>query len=400
MKKLLLLIIYFVSCFLSVAQAEDSEVLLQSIHFENTRLVLLFNKQPGKYKVFSLAHPDRIVIDLENTRLKTNVSHVQSLPLFINSLRNGFPTPTTLRLVIDMKESVPFKHQAFLQENNPAIAIDMGKMVATKNSVAKTVATLPTVKSVTTKNFIAQSNTATTTVTPKKTIIIVIDPGHGGRDCGAKGMSGTCEKDVVLAISKQLYELINQQPNRRAVLTRRGDYFVPLRGRLQSARKGKADLFIAIHADSYFNTTASGASVYALSPNGATKEAVRWIAQRENYSELGGVDFRELSDQSYLLRSVLVDLAQTATITDSLRLGNTLLDSLNDVTRLHYARVEQAPFVVLKSPDIPSVLVELGFISNTREEMLLRDPKYQRKLALALVNGLQKYIKNLYPGSA
>jgi N-acetylmuramoyl-L-alanine amidase len=192
--------------------------------------------------------------------------------------------------------------------------------------------------------------------------------------------------------------LIEAEPNMRAVLTRNGDYFVPLIDRIKLARKGKADLFIAIHADSYFNTSSSGASVYALSRGGATSVAAKWLAQRDNYSELGGVDLGELEDQSYLLRSVLIDLAQTATITDSMRLGKSVLHSLDDVTRLHYSRVEQAPFMVLKSPDIPSILVETGFISNAKEEMHLRDPRYQDQIAQALLNGVRTYFRKYSSG--
>ena len=204
------------------------------------------------------------------------------------------------------------------------------------------------------------------------------------------------EKNVTLAISKRLAHLINQQPNMRAVLTRNGDYYVGLRGRLKLARKGNADFFVALHADSYFNDHASGASVYALSQHGATSEAARWLAKKDNYSELGGVDLRELSDQSYLLRSVLIDLAQTATITDSMRLGKGILSNLRDVTRLHYSRVEQAPFMVLKSPDIPSILVEMGFISNAQEELRLNNENYQDELAQALFHGIRNYLQK-YP---
>ena len=164
-----------------------------------------------------------------------------------------------------------------------------------------------------------------TDTTKKKPFIIVIDPGHGGKDSGAAGEGGVKEKNVVLGISHRLAKLINQHANMRAELTRDGDYFVPLRGRLKLAHKGKADLFIAIHADSYFNAQASGASVYALSRRGATSEAARWLARRDNYSELGGVDLGDLGDKSYVLRSVLIDLAQTAAITDSLHLGKTIL---------------------------------------------------------------------------
>jgi N-acetylmuramoyl-L-alanine amidase len=178
----------------------------------------------------------------------------------------------------------------------------------------------------------------------------------------------------------------------RAVLTRNGDYFVTLHNRLMLSRQSKADLFIAIHADSYFNDQSIGASVYALSRNGASSMAARWLADRENHSELGGVDLNELGDKSYILRSVLIDLAQTATITDSIKLGTDVLDGLENVTTLHYPQVEQAPFMVLKSPDIPSVLVETGFLSNPKEEERLQQGGYRDKLARALLTGIHQYM--------
>lgn len=220
---------------------------------------------------------------------------------------------------------------------------------------------------------------------------VVIDAGHGGKDSGAKGPTGKQEKDVVLAIAKYLAAKINREPGMRAVLTRGGDYYVPLRKRLALARKGDADLFVAIHADAFFNKRAHGASVYALSLRGATSEAARWLAQRDNYSELGDLDFTGLADNSPMVRSVLIDLAQTVTIRDSLLLGNRLLDKISDMSSLHHKRVEQAPFVVLKSPDIPSVLIETGFISNPREERLLASVSYQDKMATAILEGIKSY---------
>lgn len=177
------------------------------------------------------------------------------------------------------------------------------------------------------------------------------------------------------------------------MLTRRGDYFVPLRKRLQLARKGKADLFVAIHADAYFENDATGVSVYALSQRGASNEAARWLAQQDNYSELGGVELNTLSDRDPMLRSVLVDLAQASTIQDSIRLGNHVLDALDDISSLHYKKVERAPFVVLKSPDIPSILVETGFITNPREEKRLLNPDYQDQVAQALMIGIKQYVQ-------
>ena len=222
---------------------------------------------------------------------------------------------------------------------------------------------------------------------------IVIDAGHGGKDAGAIGRRGIMEKTIVLAIAKKLAQKINQHTSMHAILTRKGDYFVSLRQRLKLARKGQANLFIAIHADAYFDNSAVGASVYALSQRGATSEAARWLAQRDNYAELGAIDLDLLKDRSPMLRSVLIDLAQTATIQESVRLGNRVLDALDDISSLHYSRVEQAPFVVLKSPDIPSILVEVGFITNPKEELRLANAHYQQALAAALWQGIDQYIK-------
>ncbi len=229
----------------------------------------------------------------------------------------------------------------------------------------------------------------------QKKIIIVIDPGHGGKDPGAIGGRGTQEKHVVLNISKYLQQAINKQPGFEAVLTRKADYYVGLRRRLTLARKYKGDMFVAVHADAFNNPKAHGASVYALSRRGATSEAARWLAVRENSSELmGGVD---LADKGNMLRSVLIDLSQTATIRSSLAIGKELIGALKPIAALHNKRVEQAAFVVLKSPDIPSLLVETGFISNSREELKLRSSAYQRKVADALMRGIKMYFTRYPP---
>ncbi len=226
---------------------------------------------------------------------------------------------------------------------------------------------------------------------PPRPIVVVIDPGHGGKDPGTTGPLGVHEKDVVLAISRDLAQTLQKDPCFRAALTRSGDYFIPLRGRLAIARQDKGDIFVAIHADAYPDRYASGAAVFALSAHGASSEAARWLAEKENYSELNDVSLSGLPDQSEVLRSVLIDLSQTATISSSLQLGTSLLQQLNKVGNLHYHRVEQAPFMVLKSPDIPSLLVETGFLSNPNEERRLRDPAYQQKMAQALYLGIRSY---------
>ncbi len=222
--------------------------------------------------------------------------------------------------------------------------------------------------------------------------VVVIDAGHGGKDTGAIGARGRQEKTVVLNIAKKLAQEINATPNMRAVMTRNGDFFVTLYDRLKLARKGEADLFVAIHADAHFDKKAAGASVYTLSQRGASTMAARWLALRENHSELGDVQLNELEDQSTTLRSVLIDMAQIVTHQDSMRVASKILDAVETIAALHYSHVERAPFLVLKSPDIPSVLVETGFISNRREEERLANPAYQQKLAHAVWQGIRQYM--------
>lgn len=223
--------------------------------------------------------------------------------------------------------------------------------------------------------------------------IVVIDPGHGGKDPGATGHLGHHEKDIVLKIAKDLVHDLNQSPKYKAILTRSTDRYIPLRGRLRIARRNKADLFISIHADAFHNPQAHGSSVYALSQRGATSEAARWIAKKENASEMmGGV---ELNDKSRLLQSVLINLSQTASVRDSLQVGSFILSSLNKVNRLHHRHVEQAAFVVLKSPDIPSLLIETGFLSNRREERQLATRRKQQQIAQQIYQGINKYFNVL-----
>ena len=220
-------------------------------------------------------------------------------------------------------------------------------------------------------------------------IIVVIDPGHGGKDPGATGPAGNHEKKVVLSIAKDLQSAINSYPGFKAVLTRGDDRYLSLRYRLSLAREYHGDMFVAIHADAYINASASGASVFALSSRGATSEAARWLAQRENQSELmGGVD---LADKDPTLRSVLIDLSQTATISASLQMGSGIISNLRQVVPMHVGHVEQAAFVVLKSPDIPSLLIETGFISNPSEEQQLIMRSHQKQLSDAIAKGIVQY---------
>lgn len=395
---------------------------ITSIQISNTispTQITLTLSMPSQPHIFTLAHPDRLVFDFTNTQLAIQLKSLHFTNANIKGIRSGHPKPTVLRLVLDINNSFHFKTIAKLPARQVVVTLSItghGNSFPTRNQCIKPtgkaqqstsygvphekvlgqkkispVLTNINPASIVNKHVRPGKNEAL--ASPVHLLIVMIDPGHGGKDTGAIGDLGTKEKDVVLKIAKQLADLINQEPNMYAVLTRDGDYYVTLHNRLVYARKNKADIYISIHADSYFNNRASGASVYALSKHGATSIAARWLAKRDNYSELEGVTLSELSDQSPLLRSVLIDLAQTATVTDSMRLGTVLLDALDNVTTLHYSRVEQAPFMVLKSPDIPSILVETGFISNSAEELRLRDQSYQHKIAIALFNGIRYYQK-------
>ena len=240
----------------------------------------------------------------------------------------------------------------------------------------------------------AERNTATAEAAKaandtSRLVIVAIDAGHGGEDPGAVGPSGLYEKDVVLSIALKLRARINAQPGMRAMLTRESDYFVPLQERVLKARRVQADLFVSVHADAFMNPEARGASIFALSENGATSAAARWMAKKENASDLvGGVNIK--ARDASVMRALL-DMSTTAQIKDSLKLGQAILGHLGKVGRLHKPRVEQAGFAVLKAPDIPSILVETGFISNPEEESKLKDDTYQGQLADALLAGIQRY---------
>lgn len=220
-------------------------------------------------------------------------------------------------------------------------------------------------------------------------ITIAIDAGHGGEDPGARGATGSREKDITLAIAKKLKAKIDEEPNMRGVLTRDGDYFIPLHGRVVKARKLQADLFVSVHADAFTNQAARGSSVFALSEKGATSASARYLAKKENESDLiGGVS---LNVKDPVLARTLLDLSQTATINDSLKLGKAVLGHIGEINNLHKSHVEQAGFAVLKSPDIPSILVETAFISNPEEERKLNDDEYQDKLVSSILSGIKKY---------
>jgi len=357
-----------------------------------TRFIFMLNKKPrGRVQYF--LRPYRVVVELSNTQKNFTIQNAKLLGANVTSIHTE-STKGLLRFIFNTTGKVNFKIN-FLSVNGK---IEMQLDIISEAVLPKKIATFNHDDIL--QEFSKKINQAVLKKQIKSQFIqkphiftIVIDPGHGGRDPGAISKSGVKEKDVVLAIAKKLANQINQSPQMHAFLTRNADYFVPLRKRLELARKNEADLFIAVHADAYFNDDAMGASVYALSSRGATSEAARWLAQRDNYSELDGIELDGLQDRSVMLRSVLIDLAQTSTIQESIEVGNAILRALAKVSALHYKRVELAPFVVLKSPDTPSILVETGFLSNNIEAARLTDPLYQTKIAQALEKGIEEYVR-------
>ena len=354
---------------------------------DKTSLICMLNGSVT-YKTFSLDKPFRAVIDFSQTTTHLDVNGIALNDGLITGIRRGIPNPNTLRLVLELKESARIKVTRWTLPNSTqnGIRIDL---------LFKKPMLVPVNKaSVEPPMHNGHKKPVQIKHGPPKSlrdVVIVLDPGHGGKDPGASGPKHVLEKNVVLGIALKLKQYIDRQPGMHAVLTRQGDYYVGLRQRLNIARRHNADIFISIHADAFINHNSSGASVFALSPRGATSEAARWLAEKENYSELGGVNLSGLDDRSGVIRTVLLDLSQTATINASLQMGTQLLHHLDKVTHLHNNAVEQARFVVLKSPDIPSVLVETGFITNPIEEQNLSNAHYQARLTQAIFDGLKRY---------
>lgn len=342
---------------------------------DGTRIVFDLSA-PVSHKVFSLENPDRVVVDLSNARLAADVG-LPAAEGKVAQIRSAPRGDNDLRVVFDL--SAKLKPRSFLVKPEG----DYGHRLVLDLEGAVQSAPEP--------------RQPATAEAPRE-LLVAIDAGHGGEDPGALGRNGTREKDVVLKIARELARQIDEEPGMRAVLIRDGDYFLKLADRREKARKARADMFVSVHADGFHDPRPQGASVYALSTRGATSEAARILAERENASDLvGGIT---LADKDDLLASVLVDLSQTATLSASLNVGRHVLDAISGVTKVHQRRVQQAGFMVLKSPDVPSILVETGFISNPQEERKLKDPAYHRKLASSVVAGLRGYFyDNPPPGT-
>ncbi|KTD17529.1 N-acetylmuramoyl-L-alanine amidase [Legionella jordanis] len=388
---------FMLACFPAFA----AKLLSIEIRQQNGAPSVLFTLDKAiPHRVFTLTNPNRVVIDFENTDLALNLNHVNLGRELIKYIRSGHPNPHTLRLVFEVNQMV-LTQTKLLQQTAAKHSFSLA--LQTKDRMQKPAsgkASFP----ITGKQTVVKSRQAAPVLVHHappsrglRDVIVVLDPGHGGKDPGASGPRRTAEKNVTLAIAQKLKQIIDRQPGMKAVLTRNGDYYIELRDRLKIARKYNADVFISIHADAFINQHSSGASVFALSQSGATSEAARWLAEKENYSELGGVNLSELDDQSGLVRTVLIDLSQTATIGASLHMGERVLRNLDHITNLHNRKVEQARFMVLKSPDIPSILIETGFISNPREESNLTNSAYQTRLTQAIFEGLKHYFWDYPP---
>ena len=402
-----------------------------------------------KARQFFIPEPPRLAVDIEGIdlipALRELVAKVKSDDPNISGIRVGQNSPGVLRLVMDLKKPMlpqvfslapvaAYQHRLVFdlypaQPPDPLEALiaerlaDPGKSAAAPASSPAPSGTAQGTANDPLGNLMAQQSSraapasldkdrapagppparlpldspsfAKSDPTPgsesktDRLVIVALDPGHGGEDPGAIGPAGTREKDVVLQIAHRLRDRINQQPNMRAYLTRDADFFVPLQVRVQKARNVKADLFISLHADAFFNEAPQGASVFALSEKGASSSAARWIADKENSADLvGGVNVKAKDAQ---VQRAMFDMSTTAQISDSMKLGSAMLGEIGNVGKLHKPRVEQASFAVLKAPDIPSVLVETAFISNPAEEARLRSDAYQIQLADALMRGISRY---------
>ena len=334
---------------------------------ESTRVVLDLSGS-AQHSLLVLKNPDRIVLDVAGARLADGSRTPPAGVGVVKQVRMARRPSGELRIVFDLSRSIRAK--SFLATPNDRygyrLVIDLGATASTDTPIK-----------------------AEHARPEARDLIIAIDAGHGGEDPGAIGKNGTREKDVVLAIARALAQRVDAEPGMKAFLTRSGDYFVPLRDRMRRARAQQADLFVSIHADSIRDRSVDGSSVYILSQRGATDEASRWLAERENASDLiGGVS---LEDKGDVLASVLLDLSQSASLSASQTAAERVLHQLNLVGEVRKPLVQQARFVVLKSPDIPSMLVETAYISNPSEERRLRGATHQAKLAAAIHQGIREY---------
>lgn len=347
------------------------------------KLRLVFDLSgPVRYKTFTLSAPERLIIDVSGANLSGDFSELALNGTVIRSIRSGPFGHGDTRIVLDLSNPVLLNSFLLAPQDGQSHRLVLDLVTANTSPVTTMV----------------PRETPKIGAHPKRDIIVVVDPGHGGKDPGAVGAKGEREKDVVLSIAQLLGKRLKKEKGFDVKLVRNDDFFVPLRKRVEIARQHKADMFISVHADAAPRLTASGASVYCLSEGGATSATARFMAQRENGADLlGATSLLNLKDKDPMLAGVILDMSMNATIAASLQLGNTVLGSLAGITTLHQKRVEQAGFAVLKSPDVPSILVETGFISNVRDSQRLVTARHQQAVADGLFEGLQRYFEKNPP---
>ena len=365
---------------------------------EYTRLILE-STAPLAWQVLALKDPERIVLDLDGIDVGPEIAglaqRVHPADPHLAGIRYGRKSPTVLRLVLDLKNEVVAQAFALkpVAEFGHRLVLDLIPATPPDPLMALLDADRPAPGPPSAAERLRESAPARRDAARR--ITVAIDPGHGGEDPGAIGRRGTYEKHVALAISRKLKAILDGDATVRPVLTRDDDYFVPLATRVQKARRAQADLLVSIHADAFREPKARGSSVFALSENGATSAAARWLAQKENDADLiGGVN---LDTRDPVLARTLLDLSQAAQINDSMKAGRHVLQELAEVNALHKREVEQAGFAVLKAPDVPSILVETAFISNPDEELKLRDPRHQARYAESIADGIKRYFSRNPP---
>jgi len=384
---------------LSYAKQIDITALHYVDNVHKSRLVFDLTA-PTQYRVFAMKSPSRLIIDIKNAQLKQGLTQPVATQSLFERVRAGLKNDTDLRIVVDLKLATDAENLVFSANLNESrhLVIDLFNQdanVASKNQTPNPSQADDRKKSIDKSSLSTATNQA---IIPKSNnhIIIAIDAGHGGEDPGARGPSGTEEKRITFAIAKKLEALINSQPGMKAIMVRKDDYYVGLKDRVRIARAAKANLLVSIHADAVLNADIKGASVYTLSTSGASSEAARWLADSENASDLVDVS---LNDKEEVLASVLLDLTQTATQEASVNIANQVLKNFVNIAELHKDSVQKAGFMVLKSPDIPSILVETAFISNASEEVNLLSVQYQTKMANAIFNGIRSYFKQAMPNA-
>lgn len=384
----------------AVFDVEATQVNLTGISFNEQQPEKLVFELSGnvKHHYFKLDKPDRLVIDLDNTRQLNKL--LTNHPLVLN-VRSSVRNANDLRVVIELKSTVDAKTSWSEKANGALLSVEMHAkeplVKVAKDSVVKSSQPVTNEPVAVPVAVVTKGAEVKPVKARGREIIVAIDAGHGGKDVGAQGSNGTQEKDVVFAIAKRLEGYVNAQPGMKALMIRNGDYFVKLHERVNIARAAKADLFVSIHADAFNDTSAHGASVYTLAKKGASSEGARWLAESENASDKNAGAVADAGDD--MLNSVLLDLSQTAAKEASLNVGNRVLNNIQGVSHLHRQSLQKAGFVVLKSQEFPSILVETAFISNPDEEQRLNTTAYQDKMASALFRGIMAHFKQYAPSN-